>query len=122
MTAPGTAMWVAQRLAEAKTEQQIGILSTWAHNQRRAEVTQETIEEINHLSNKDAVEVLKELRLPKRFIQKQGQSQMNVQTHLQTLDSGRIFRISALLDSGCTGLCIDKEFVKKNDIQMKKIP
>jgi len=62
MTAPETAMWVAQRLAEAKEEQRIGILSTWVHNQRQAEVTQETIEEINNLSDKDAVEALNKLR------------------------------------------------------------
>jgi hypothetical protein len=49
MTAPGTAMWVAQRLAEAKGEQWIGILSAWVHTQRKAEVTQETIKEINNL-------------------------------------------------------------------------
>jgi hypothetical protein len=29
------AMWVAQRLAEAKEEQQKGILSTWVHNQQQ---------------------------------------------------------------------------------------
>jgi hypothetical protein len=78
MTAPGTAMWVAQRLAEAKEEQRIGILSAWVHTQRKAEVTQETIEEINGLSDEDAVEALKELRLPRRYIRKQGQSQMDV--------------------------------------------
>ena len=33
MTTLGMAMWVVQRLAEAKEEQQKGILSTWAHNQ-----------------------------------------------------------------------------------------
>ena len=62
MTTPETAMWVAQRLVEAKEEQRIGILSMWVHNQRQAEVTQETIEEINNLSDKDAVEALNELR------------------------------------------------------------
>jgi hypothetical protein len=122
MTAPGTAMWVAQRLAEAKEEQRIGILSAWVHTQRKAEVTQETIKEINNLSNEDAVDALKELELPRRYIRKQGQSQMDISVHLQTLNTGDIFRLRALLDSGCTGLCIDKEFVKRNNIQTRKIP
>jgi hypothetical protein len=68
MTAPGTAMWVAQRLAEVKEEQRIGILSAWAHTQQQAEVTQGTIEEINNLSDEDAVDTLKELRLLRRYI------------------------------------------------------
>jgi len=122
MTTPETEMWVAQRLVEAKEEQQIGILSTWVHNQRQAEVTQETIEEINNLSDQDAVEALNELRMPRRYIRKQGQSQMNISVLLQALSDGNAFRLKALLDSGCTGSCIDKEFVKKNDIRTKKVP
>jgi hypothetical protein len=68
MIAPGMAMWVAQRLAEAKEEQQIGILSAWVHTQRQAEVSQETIEEVNNLSDEDAVDALKELKLLRRYI------------------------------------------------------
>jgi transposase InsO family protein len=30
--------------------------------------------------------------------------------------------VIALLDSGCTGSCIDKEFVRKNNIQTRKVP
>jgi hypothetical protein len=47
---------------------------------------------------------------------------MDVPVHLQTLDSGSIFQLRALLDSGCTGSCIDKEFIRKNDIRTRKIP
>jgi hypothetical protein len=48
--------------------------------------------------------------------------QMSVPVHLQTLDDGHILQVIALLDSGCTGSCIDKEFVRKNNIQTKKVP
>ena len=68
MTTPGMAMWVAQRLAEAKEEQQKGILSLWAHTKRQAEVTEETINAINGLLDEDAIEALKELRRTKRFV------------------------------------------------------
>ena len=47
---------------------------------------------------------------------------MSMLVHLQTLDDGHILRIIALLDSGCTGSCIDREFVRKNNIQTKKVP
>jgi Retroviral aspartyl protease len=122
MTTPGTAMWVVQRLAEAKEEQQKGILSLWAHPKRQAEVTEETINTINGLSDEDAIEALKELRRTKRFVRAVGKDQMSVPVHLQTLDDGHILRIIVLLDSGCTGSCIDREFVRKNNIQMKKVP
>jgi RNase H-like domain found in reverse transcriptase/Reverse transcriptase (RNA-dependent DNA polymerase)/Integrase zinc binding domain len=122
MTTPGTAMWVAQRLAEAKQEEQKGILGLWAHPKRQAEVTEDTVNAINDLSDEDAVEALRELRRTKRFIRAVGKDQMSVPVHLQTLDDGHILRVIALLDSGCTGLCIDREFVRKNNIQMKKVP
>ena len=68
MTTLGTAMWVAQRLTEAKEEQWKGILSLWAHPKQQAEVTEETINTINNLSDEDAVKALKELRRTRRFI------------------------------------------------------
>jgi Retroviral aspartyl protease len=122
MTTPGTAMWVAQRLAEAKKEEQKGILGLWAHPKRQAEVTEETVNAINDLSDEDAIEALKDLRKTRRFIRAVGKDQMSVPVHLQTLDDGHILRVIALLDSGCTGSCIDKEFVRKNNIQTKKVP
>ena len=58
---PSSAMWVTQRLAEEKPERTIGILSLWVNPTRQAEVTEETINEINQLSDQDAVEALEEL-------------------------------------------------------------
>ena len=65
---PGTAKWVAQRLAEEKPEQRIGILRLWVNTKRLAEATEETIEEINNLSDEDAEKALNEMRRPKQFI------------------------------------------------------
>ena len=58
---PSLAMWVAQRLVEEKPERTIGILSLWVNPAQQAEVTKETINEINQLSDQDAVEALEEL-------------------------------------------------------------
>ena len=56
-----SAMWVVQRLAEDKPERTIGILSLWVNPARQAEVTKEMINEINQLSDQEAVEALEEL-------------------------------------------------------------
>jgi hypothetical protein len=102
--------------------QQKGILGLWTHPKWQAKVTEETISAINGLSDEDTVEALKELRRTKRFIWSVGKDQMLVPVHLQTLDDGHILWIIALLDSGCTGSCIDREFIRKNNIQTKKVP
>jgi hypothetical protein len=117
---PLTAMWVAQHLAEDKPERTIGILSLWKNGKRQAEVTIETINEINELSDTKAVEALNELRNPKQHMRSVGGNQMNMPINIQTLDDGRLFHITALLDSGCTGSCIDKKFIKEKGINTKK--
>ena len=69
---PSSAMWVAQRLAEEKLERTIDILSLWVNPAWQAEVTEETIDEINQLSDQEAVEALKELQCGKQYIQRTG--------------------------------------------------
>ena len=85
---PGTAKWVAQQLAEEKPEQRIGILRLWVNTKRLAEATEETIKEINNLSDEDAETALNEMRRPKQFIRRQGSMQMNLSVQLQMLEDG----------------------------------
>jgi hypothetical protein len=59
---PGTAKWIAQRIAEEKPEQRIGMLRIWVNPKRQVEATEETIEEINALSDEDAEAALNEMR------------------------------------------------------------
>ena len=69
---PGTAMWIAQWLAEEKPEQQKGILGLWVHPGWGKEVSEQPTEEINGLLDEDALEALNELQQLKKYIQKQS--------------------------------------------------
>jgi hypothetical protein len=88
---------------------------------RQTEATEETIEEINNLSDEDAEEGLNEMRRPKQYIWKQGGLQMNIPVQLQTLEDGRIITSKVLLNSGCTGLCMNRQFVEKHQFPTKKL-
>ena len=103
---PGTVMWIAQRMAEEKPEQRKGILGLWVHPRWEKEVSDQTVEELNCLSDEDVIEALNELWEPKRYIQKQGGMQMNIPIKLQILEDRQFLSIKALLDSGCTRLCM----------------
>src|ERR1700722_4946863 len=113
---PGTAQWLAQRLAEAKEEERTGILGLWVHPKRQPEVTQQTATELNGLSDEEVVEALYELRQPKKIIKGKGGAQMTIPIHLQTMDGNQNFRVDALLDSGSTGSCISERFIRENNI------
>ncbi|EGN93937.1 hypothetical protein SERLA73DRAFT_37217, partial [Serpula lacrymans var. lacrymans S7.3] len=114
--------WVAERLRDQKEDRSIGILNIWTHQKRSREVTIETIQELNALTLHDAELALSELHTPKKYIRGTQGNQMNITCKLTTLDTNRSTTIEALLDSGCTGSCIDSVFVKEQGYETKKIP
>jgi hypothetical protein len=61
-----------------------------------------------------------ELQGPKRFIRGHKGNQLDINLVATTLDNGRKFEIQALLDSGCTGSCIDSKWVKDKGITTHK--
>ncbi|EGO00951.1 hypothetical protein SERLA73DRAFT_37180, partial [Serpula lacrymans var. lacrymans S7.3] len=114
--------WVAERLRDQKEERSIGIFNIWTHQKRSREVTIETIRELNALTLHEAELALLELHTPKKYIRGTQGNQMNISCRLTTLDTNRSTTIEALLDSGCTGSCIDSTFVKEQKYETKKIP
>ena len=119
---PGTAEWVAQRLTDSpKTA--IGILLAWTHPKKVREVTEDLVDQIKELSDKDAVEVLNALSTPKQYIRgRRNQRQLDASVTISTIDDKRSFRIDALVDCGSTGSCIDHQFVKENGISTRTLP
>ena len=65
---PGLVEWTARQLRIVKPEVAIGVLDIWANGRRRAEVTMATFCEFNDLDDEQVVEVLNELKRPKRYI------------------------------------------------------
>ncbi|KAI0349087.1 hypothetical protein OH77DRAFT_1415564, partial [Trametes cingulata] len=118
---PWTAEWVIKRLREDDVRA-IVILRNWVHKKRQQEATHETLQQIRELSDDDAIMVLRELARPKQFIRGGRGNQMDIPLTLTTLDDRRSFPIRALLDSGCTGSSIDINFVRRNNIQTRKLP
>ena len=117
----GSVEWTARQLWTSKPEVAIGILDIWANSRRRHEVSVETIAELNSLDDEQVVEALNELQGRKRYIRGSG-NQMDIAVVIKTLDNQMRFKLSALLDSGCTGSCINASFVKHNKINTKKYP
>ncbi|KIM74088.1 hypothetical protein PILCRDRAFT_14732 [Piloderma croceum F 1598] len=111
---PHTAPWIAQRIHEDKTPTAVGILLTWVHPHRMLEASDTTIEQLNCLSDQDVVLVLTELAEPKKYIQGTGGNKLSIRTILTTENCKKIIETFALIDSGSTGSCIHKRFVKEH--------
>ena len=62
-----------------------------------------------------------EQRLPRQYIVAgtEGRSSIKLPVQIQTTDTGEKFRLRALVDSGATGLFIDSDYMRSNQINTK---
>ena len=120
---PGTVKWVARRLDDNSPEMARAKLANWVHPSRKREATEENVHRIRKLLDKVAVGALLELAEPRKYVWGRTDGrQLDLELTLGTLDDKRSFRVEALLDSGCTGSCIDRTFIKENGITTETLP
>ncbi|HEV7738705.1 MAG TPA: retropepsin-like aspartic protease, partial [Chlamydiales bacterium] len=55
------------------------------------------------------------------FLRKKG-NQLSINVLVKTKDTGKYVEAKALIDSGCTGSAIDRDFVKKHQINRQRLP
>jgi hypothetical protein len=118
---PFSAVWTARRLYQDKPKSALAALSIWTHKKRSKEVSYKTIAELNALSDENVILALDELKESKKYIRGTGGQQLNLKAQVRTLDDRRTFAVTALLDSGCTGNCINSGFVEARNIATKKV-
>lgn len=97
-------------------------LTTYTKKGKQKELTEEVIQELKEMTEEDAVWYISLLHSePKRIIAT-GKHQMDLKESIQRTDTGKQIAIKALLDSGCTGSCIDETFVDKHGIKTWELP
>ncbi|EGN99023.1 hypothetical protein SERLA73DRAFT_54612, partial [Serpula lacrymans var. lacrymans S7.3] len=99
-----------------------GILNSWTHKKKGQEIDNNLIKELNVLPLHKTVLTLEELRHPKQFIRGTQGNQMNITCRLTNLSMHKSTIIDVLLDSGCTGSCIDGKFAEKQGYERHRIP
>ena len=97
-------------------------LKTFIRKDREEEITEETIKELNELEEDQALWYIQNLRTKPRQVRTTGKNQMDVSGVVKTMDTLESFPMKALIDSGCTGSCINEEFVKKHRINLVPLP
>ncbi|KAG5634026.1 hypothetical protein H0H81_003849, partial [Sphagnurus paluster] len=116
-----TPEWLLQCLRKDKTRA-IGLLRTWTHKSKQDLCTEALIDDINDLSDCTAKSVLHGLKIQKWYLRRSHSRQLDVKLTATTLDMAKSYDLMALLDTGCTGSCISKEFVLKNKINTQVYP
>ena len=65
---------------------------------------------------------MQHLKMMPQQVRGKGKNQMDIMGTVITMDTGEQISNKALLDSGCTGSCINETFVKKHGLNTIKLP
>ena len=105
--------WMVRRIQDQPPPITIRDLKTFVRKDREEEIMEEMIKELNKLEENQTLWYIQNLRTKPRQVRAMGKNQMDVSGVVKTMDMLESFQMKALIDSGCMGLCINKEFAKK---------
>ena len=109
---PFSCAWMVRRITEDGPERTGTHLRTWMSPKRHLEIDDELIGHLRKLSSEQLKAALEELKRSKKFVRGTKGNQLAVPTIIQTEDMSTQFALTALVDSGCTGSCIDIDVVR----------
>ena len=89
------------------------------YEERREEVTDELVEFICQLNVEDAEVTIGTLKEPICFIKRDRGKQLTLPVIVIRLDNNSRIDTQVLVDSGCTGSCINQQFVINHKIPTK---
>ena len=113
--------WMVRRIWERPLDQALESLCIWTHESRQAEVTKELVTNLNQGTEDRAVWHLNNLKRQPKYVMGTGKRQLNLLVVVSDIIMGNRISITALLDSGCMGSCVNWEFVKRNNLNTRKL-
>ena len=116
--------WVVNQVLKDDRTDVIGMhLRQWMTDNRHSEIDDELIRHLKSLSEEQVRQAIKELKKPKpqKMIRGTRGNQLSLPVIIQTEDMSTQFALTALVDSGCTGSCIDVDVVRRFRIPTKKL-
>ena len=119
---PWLVEWIKKIADKNDDERTLKHLQSFVHDTRQEEVTPTLIRRIKELPTAEALLSLRELQRKPRFVQrKRSKDSLEVKAMVARPDGSKL-PIVALVDSGCSGLAIDENFIKEHNLQTHDIP
>ena len=109
-------LWMVRRIWEQPEEVAVQSLKQWVHKTRKEEATAETVNALNGMTEENALWYLQNLKKRERYVRGKGKHQIMISGVVTTLDTFQRHKAEILVDSGCTGSCINESFVKKHNL------
>jgi len=112
--------WIAKKIMEEDEREAIEILKVWTHRSKREECTIDKVQELNEMMDNEVIIALKALEEP-YILWKLGDKQLDIRVKLTTTDTRKMFYKKALIDLGCSSLCISQKFIQENHLKTHKL-
>ena len=112
---PFSAPWIVARLRDSP-DRALPLLRNWSHSKRCREMNDDTVREINDLSEELAIRAVKELKKPHVYVRGTSGSKLSIKSTVMTLDTQSEHTADMLVDSGSVGSCISTDFVREHGI------
>ena len=98
------------------------MLLSLMYEERREEVTDKLVEFIYQLSVEGVEVAIKTLKEPICFIKRDRKKQLTLSVIVIRLNNNSQTDTQVFVDSGCTGFCINQQFIINHKISTKQIP
>ncbi|KAG8216958.1 hypothetical protein J3R82DRAFT_7243, partial [Butyriboletus roseoflavus] len=122
---PWSIRWMKAQVENTDVEQSIHHLKSFVHNTRAIEVSRDLVQDLRKLSDKDTYWVLHDLQHAPKFqkasFQATKRNSLEIPARV-TFANRQSAEVKALIDSGCTGSSIHKDFVAKKGVPTHSLP
>ena len=118
---PYTEKWMVRRITEDDPLRIRTHFRQWINEKRHLEIDEGLIQHLKGLPRDELEKALRELKGKKKFVKGYKGNQISVPVTIQTEDMVTQFRVTSLIDSGCTKSCIDAGLVERFKIPKKKL-
>ena len=118
---PGTPEWLDTCITTVNISRAVGELRAWMPNNRQREATEQMVNDLRKLEVPDSLEALKSFK-GKRYVKGTKGKDLKFSVVIENISNGKSVETEALLDCGATGSCINKAFVEKHQLKIRKLP
>jgi hypothetical protein len=117
---PLTLNWIIDWLQDSP-DHAIPLLQDWEHLKQRQEINNVTMGHNNDMKPDKAAKAIEELKMSTCYVRGTSTNRLAVSTIVKNPNSGNKFKTKTLIDCGCEGCIIDKQFIEEQGIQTKKL-
>ncbi|KAG8221592.1 hypothetical protein J3R82DRAFT_1837, partial [Butyriboletus roseoflavus] len=122
---PWSIRWMKIQVENTDVKRSIHHLKSFVHDSRMIEVSRDLVQDLRKLSDEEAYWVLHDLQHAPKFRKASPRSTKRNSLEIPvkvTFANRQTANVKALIDSGCTGSSIHKNFIAEKGLKMHSLP